>query len=277
MSPRTPRREAHGKRWATGLALLPLLIGAVVMGGWVFTLLVGAAVLVCLWEFFRIVDPGGAHTPLEPWRLSGYLAGGLLVAAAHFGRPEWIALTLAANLVVGAVIAVRRFSRERRSPEQAARQAHGVAYIPLLLSFFIALRGLPDGVVWVFTVCAVIFAGDIAALYAGTLWGRHKLAPAVSPGKSVEGALAGLAANLAVAAAAKALFLPQLGWGACVLLAFALGVAGQVGDLFESVLKRAANVKDSGGLLPGHGGILDRIDALLFAAPVAYGFRLFIA
>jgi phosphatidate cytidylyltransferase len=272
MSPE-PRREAHLKRWVTGLALLPVLIVCVLLGGWVFSLLVGAAVVICLWEFFRIVYPAGTGGRVDPFRLAGYLAGILVVAAAHAGRPELIVGVLAANVLAGGLISIGRFAGERRSPEWAAREVQGVCYIPLLLSFFIMLRALPDGIAWIFVVCAVVFAGDIGALYAGTLWGRHKLSPAISPGKSVEGALAGLAANLLTASAAKALFLPELGWGACWLFALAIGLAGQAGDLFESGLKRVSNVKDSGGLLPGHGGILDRIDALLFAGPVAYFFR----
>jgi phosphatidate cytidylyltransferase len=155
-----------------------------------------------------------------------------------------------------------------------ARQVQGVCYIPLPLALLILLRSAPGGTAWIFLLCAVIFAGDTAALYAGTLWGRHKLCPAISPGKTVEGALAGLAANLAVGMAGKALFLPEVGWAAALAFAAAVGLAGQVGDLFESELKRASSVKDSGGLLPGHGGVLDRIDALLFAAPVAFVFRM---
>jgi phosphatidate cytidylyltransferase len=173
-------------------------------------------------------------------------------------------------------LALRGFASDRTVLERAARQIQGVCYIPLSLSLLVLLRSGADGVTWIFLLCAIIFAGDTAALYAGTLWGRHRISPTISPGKTVEGSVAGLAAGLAVGSAAKALFLPELGWPALILFALAVGVAGQAGDLFESALKRASNVKDSGGLLPGHGGVLDRIDAMLFAAPVAFGLRIYV-
>jgi phosphatidate cytidylyltransferase len=106
--------------------------------------------------------------------------------------------------------------------------------------------------------------------------GRHKLSPAISPGKTVEGAIGGLAANLVVGAIGKTLFLPSLPWSLSILFFLAVGIAGQLGDLFESEMKRSSNIKDSSNILPGHGGILDRIDALLFACPVAYVFIRFI-
>ena len=123
---------------------------------------------------------------------------------------------------------------------------------------------------WIFVLLAVVFAGDTSAYYVGSYLGRHKLAPAISPGKTVEGALGGLGANLLVGAIAKFLFLPPGDW-LLSCIGFALfGAAGQAGDLFESELKRIAKIKDSSAILPGHVGILDRIDALLFSAPVAY-------
>jgi phosphatidate cytidylyltransferase len=106
--------------------------------------------------------------------------------------------------------------------------------------------------------------------------GRHKLSPAISPGKTIEGAIGGLAANLAIGAIGKAFFLPNLPWSLSILFFLAVGIAGQIGDLFESEMKRSSNIKDSSNILPGHGGILDRIDALLFASPVAYVFIRFI-
>jgi phosphatidate cytidylyltransferase len=275
MSPESKTR-AHLKRWVTGLALLPVLIFCVADGGTVFALLVGLAAGICLWEYFRIVCPGGTRTIADPLLLAGYLAGVLLVAAAHADLPELIPVVLAVNVLVCGMISLMRFPRDPGVPDLVAKQIQGVCYIPLFLSFLVMLRSAPDGMTWVFFVCAIIFAGDISALYAGTLWGRHKLSPAVSPGKSVEGALAGLAANLIIGAAAKAFFLPELTLGGCLLFALAVGIAGQAGDLFESALKRVSKVKDSGGLLPGHGGILDRVDALLFAAPVAYILRTYV-
>jgi phosphatidate cytidylyltransferase len=156
------------------------------------------------------------------------------------------------------------------------RQLQGTVYIPVLLSFLILIRAGDVGMTWIFFVLAIVFAGDTSAYYVGSYWGRHKLSPAISPGKTIEGSLGGLAANLAVGAIGKALFFPGLSWATSILFFLAVGAAGQMGDLFESEMKRFSGIKDSSSLLPGHGGILDRIDALLFASPVAYVFVRFI-
>ncbi|MCU0538455.1 MAG: phosphatidate cytidylyltransferase [Desulfobacterales bacterium] len=267
-------RQAHLKRWVTGLAGLAVLIVCVAWGGIVLSGLVALACLVCLWEYFRIVCPPGTRVLTDPLLVAGYGFGVGLIAAAHSGRPELVALAAALNVLCCGLISVFRFSADRAVLELVARQIQGLCYIPLPLALLILLRLSPEGTTWVFLLCAVIFAGDTAALYAGTAWGRRKLSPAISPGKTVEGAAAGLAANLVVALIGKWLFLPALDWGSCLLFALAAGIMGQVGDLFESQMKRVSNVKDSGAILPGHGGVLDRIDALLFAAPVAYLFRM---
>ena len=267
------QNQDHLKRWITGLTALPVLIGCVLAGGGLFALLVALAVLAGLWEYFRIVTPSDTPGFKEPLALLGYAAGLAMVLSAHAGRPEMLAVVPALNGVVCGGLALRRFASDRTVLVRAARQVQGVCYIPLSLSLLVLLRAAADGATWIFLLCAIVFAGDTAALYAGTLWGRHRLSPAISPGKTIEGSLAGLAAGLAVGAVGQAAFLPEWGWPAGLLFAAAVGVAGQAGDLFESALKRASNVKDSGGLLPGHGGVLDRIDALLFAAPVAFGLR----
>jgi phosphatidate cytidylyltransferase len=268
--------QAHLKRWITGLSVLPVLIVCVVIGGTLFSGLVGLAGLVCLWEYFRIACPQGTRLTAEPILLSGYAGAAALITCGHLARPDLMPVVLTLDVLAAGLVSLFCFPSQRGVVELAAKQIQGLCYISLPLSLLILLRMAPGGMTWIFLLCAVIFAGDTAALYAGTLWGRHKLSPSISPGKTVEGALAGLAANLAVAAAAKALFLPEPGWIACLLFAVAAGGAGQIGDLFESELKRVSNVKDSGGILPGHGGILDRIDALLFAAPVAYVFQLIV-
>ncbi len=270
------KSQDHLKRWITGLTALPVLIGCVIAGGMLFTSLVALAAVSCLWEYFRIVAQSGDPVSRHSVTLVGYVAGLGLILCAHAGRPELIGVVLGVNVGVAGFLSLRRFSSDRTVLECVARQIQGVCYIPLSLSLIILLRAETDGVSWIFLLCAVIFAGDTAALYAGTLWGRHRLSPTISPGKTIEGSIAGLAAGLAVGLVVKALLLPDWGWPAGILFSVAVGVAGQVGDLFESALKRASNIKDSGGLLPGHGGVLDRIDALLFAAPVAFGLRMYI-
>lgn len=268
------KNQGHLKRWITGLAALPVLIACVASGGVPFALLVGLAVLASLWEYFRIVTPAGTPVLKQPVILMGFAVGPGLCLCAHIGRPEIMAVVLSFNVVICGFLSLLRFARDRTVLECVARQIQGICYIPLPLSLLIMLRSAPEGATWIFLLCAIIFAGDTVALYAGTLWGRHRLSATISPGKTVEGAVAGLAANLAIGLAAKLLLLPEWGWGFCLLFSAAVGAAGQAGDLFESELKRASNLKDSGSLLPGHGGILDRIDALLFAAPVAFGLRI---
>ena len=148
----------------------------------------------------------------------------------------------------------------------------GVVYIPVLFSYLILIRDgeQMEGAKWIILTLAIVFAGDVGALYTGTFFGKHKLSPAVSPKKTIEGSLGGIAVNLIIGVCFKALLLPELPWGISFLFFISLGIMGQVGDLFESGLKRVAGIKDSGGIFPGHGGILDRADATMFAAPVAY-------
>jgi phosphatidate cytidylyltransferase len=275
MVPKTKSQD-HLKRWITGLTALPVLIGCVIAGGVAFTSLVALAAMASLWEYFRIVAPSDAPVARRSLIGVGYVAGLGLILCAHAGRPEILGVVLWLNVGVAGFMSLIWFPSDRMILGCVARQIQGICYIPLSLSLLILLRTAADGATWIFLLCAVIFAGDTAALYAGTLWGRHRLSPTISPGKTIEGSMAGLVAGVTVGLVVKALFLPDWGWPACLLFSTAVGVAGQVGDLFESAFKRASNVKDSGNLLPGHGGVLDRIDALLFAAPVAFGLRMYV-
>lgn len=261
--------QAHLQRWVTGLTALGALIACVVVGGGLLALVVGAAALAALWEYFRITSPGRSAAA-DPIRLLAFAAAMALILLAHLGRAEWMLSVVAGDLVLCGALALREFARDRSVLERTAVQVQGLVYIGMPLALVVLMRAAPDGTTWVFLTCAVVFAGDTAALYTGTVWGRRKLCPAISPGKTIEGAAGGLAASLLVGLAGGALFLPGIGWGAGLVFALGTGLAGQAGDLFESALKRAAGVKDSGALLPGHGGVLDRIDALLFAIPAGY-------
>jgi phosphatidate cytidylyltransferase len=207
-----------------------------------------------------------------------FLALLMIMWAAHLLDIHLVLHSVLLHFLATACVAIIFFQRDRLIFETAKKQIIGVLYVPLLLSYLILIRGGEDtqGTVWIFFVLCVVFAGDIGALYVGTFFGKHPLHPAVSPKKTIEGSLGGIAANLIFGSTFKLIFLNDLSWPISLLFFITIGITGQVGDLFESGLKRMAKVKDSGGILPGHGGILDRADAIMFAAPVAYLFKMYL-
>lgn len=264
----------HLKRWITGLAALPFLIYFIWAGGWVLGAFVAAAGVVALWEYYRMAYSLTGQPLYGPIPLIGFVASPLIIGAACVGSTAAIAALLAADLLLCAGAGVYGYRNDPAAVDTISRQVLGIVYIPLLLAHLILLRSTPDGAKWIFFFLVLVFANDIGALYCGMTFGRRKLCPAVSPGKTIEGSIGGMASCFACGALYKALFFPALPWGASLGFFLCVGVAGPVGDLFESLLKRSGHIKDSGVLLPGHGGVLDRIDALLFAAPVAYYYRM---
>jgi len=146
----------------------------------------------------------------------------------------------------------------------------GLVYIPLMTGFLILIRGLAGGAYLVFLLLAIIWSGDTMAYYTGRLAGRHPMCPSISPKKTVEGMVGGLAGSTLAALILGPRWFPAAPLPFHPLMGLAVGCFGQLGDLSESILKRWAGVKESGGILPGHGGLLDRIDGLIFSAPVFY-------
>ena len=265
----------HLKRWITGLAALPILIFTIIKGGLFFTSLVAVVVLFGLWEYFRIVSEQENKTfSIIP--VTAMLAGLLVILSSYFGAQPIILVILAFNFVFVGFLSIFQYKNNPMVLESVKKQVQGVMYIPILACFLVLIRNGADGMPWVFFLLCIVFSGDTSALYVGTAMGKHKLCPSVSPGKTVEGAAGGLAANVIVGSLIKYFFLPDLSWIISIPFFIIIGVAGQAGDLFESELKRSSKVKDSGSLLPGHGGFLDRVDALLFAAPIAYFFKEYI-
>ncbi len=265
----------HWKRWITALVAIPPLILLIFKANpVVFMVAIMVISILALREYFCIIYHN-LNVPLiyQGW---AYICGALVVAAVHFELFPALMIILALNLIGTALLSIFRFRSNMDAPVVAIKQVFGVIYIPLFLSFLIMLRAAPDGPLWVFLLLWVVAWGDTGALYVGTYWGRHKLCPAVSPKKTIEGALGGLAANLAFGWLLKLLFFSDLPGLTFTFLLLSVGAVGQVGDLFESEFKRAAGVKDSSNLLPGHGGILDRIDALLFATPLAYLLKVYL-
>jgi phosphatidate cytidylyltransferase len=251
-------------RVAVVAAGLPIVLGSAYLGGWFLLALVSAAALVALHEFYQLAR---AQRPLV---LAGYggTAAGLL--AAQVDGIAWMLGGYLLTFVLAFVFAA--ISETRQSTTVAiASTVLGAGWIGLGLGHLILIRGLQEnGRLAAVTVLLTIFVSDTFAYLAGRLAGRHKMTPVVSPGKTWEGFAVGAAAG--VFTTFLALYKEDLfddTWRALVLGAVIVA-AGTLGDLFESLVKRDLGTKDTGRILLGHGGVLDRIDSLLFAAPAAY-------
>ncbi|HUX68264.1 MAG TPA: phosphatidate cytidylyltransferase [Terriglobales bacterium] len=251
-------------RVLTALVLVPVALGAVVWApSWLFALLLALLAVLGGREFFALAAAAG----LQPYTGLGLAATAALVLCLALPHPA-AALTAVLLAIVLAVLIAALGQPERMAGASgnAGSTLLGVFYPGMLLGVLGAIRELGFGRWWLVFLLLVVWLGDTAALYGGRAFGRHPMAPRVSPHKTWEGAAASLLAALSVGFALAAwLAEPRL-----VPLALALNLAAQAGDLAESLFKRGAGVKDSSQLLPGHGGVLDRVDALLLAAPVLW-------
>jgi phosphatidate cytidylyltransferase len=263
----------HMNRWITGVIAVPILFSVIAYGSeTLFSLLIMAVTLIGIAEYNRMSFGTGCGC-----EKSQTIGGALLVLlAAAAGDVALLAAFL--TFAVLAVLMLNLLRTDEGGPEMTVvgKLILGILYIPLLMSHFILLRQTPDGVRWIFFILVLAFVGDIAAYYVGRGMGKRKLLPRVSPGKTVEGTIGLFAGSVAGVLIFSHFFLPALGIGHAALMGFVGGIAGQLGDLSESALKRSAGVKDSGTILPGHGGILDRLDCLMFIAPFVYFYRVFI-
>ncbi len=257
------------QRVATAVVAVPILLFLVFWShpeGW--QVLVALAAAAGAWEVCGMF--GGD-------RLDRMVGIGLawLVYGSFVRLPAWGLLALTA--AVGAAflyVLFRPKASESGQMEAAAVRLTGlllaVVYVGLLFAYVGAMRGLASGSQWVVLLLSAVWLGDTGAYFAGRAAGRHKLYPIVSPKKTWEGAFGGLVASVVAGLVAAWWYLPGLGLEGVLLGVLPAAILGQLGDLAESVLKRSRGVKDSGSLLPGHGGILDRVDAVMFAAPVLY-------
>lgn len=244
------------------LVLIPVFLALILAGPWYMidavVFLLGAAALI---EFYRMV-----FRPVpRPLAVIGLAGLGLILWGARFPLAGSDALTFALALWPGWLYVLLRYQVLGRTFHYLGLFSLGHAYVSLLVSFFIRLIALGDGRLWIVFAAAVTFGADTAAFYTGRTIGKNRLYPAVSPNKTVEGLAGGLVGGGLTALVFMLLFLPgRLSVFEALALGAAMGLWGAAGDLFESMLKRTAEVKDSGRLLMGHGGVLDRLDALLF-------------
>lgn len=269
------------QRLLTALVVVPILVLLFWLGGLWFLALVLAVIYLGMNEFYRLIQAKG----LLPQQEVGIIAALGLGVVAFFGNPS-----LSALFFTFTILACLAFQLTRRDIASAitgsAATLMGVVYVGWLLSHFILMRNWPEpepgvdlGFFLVILTIATTFLADTGAYFAGRAWGRRKMLPRISPGKTWEGALGGVVVGSAGLLATKLvfdrwIFPTQFPWYHALILGPLLVVVSICGDLAESMLKRDAGVKDSGAIIPGHGGILDRLDSILFTVPTAYYYLL---
>lgn len=268
--------SSHRKRVATALVLLPLLALAIALRGWFEFTLLAIIAAAGLWEFFGMFWSGGRHAALK---VAGIGLSTLILLGGKWDQPWLILAALVAAFWVCNLWFLKRYSLhpedagEEYSYGRASVFLTGLLYVPVLLQFTLGFERME-----IVLVLLAVFASDTGAFYAGSLIGGPKVWPMVSPKKTWAGSFGGMATSMAVCLVAGAVdeyWLAGAGagrpWWMWALLGIGLNVSAQFGDFFESALKRRLSVKDSGTLLPGHGGVLDRIDSLLLAVATYAG------
>jgi phosphatidate cytidylyltransferase len=267
------------KRIITALIALPVLIASILVP-WLWPLFVALALFAMvagLYEFWWLAR----KREMKPDIVVGFATAAALFIAFYFNDLPLIILILILFTMASLAAAMLKGAPFDKMIASVGATVLGVLYVVLLGGHLVALRTIADLDVQPHAsdllsfFFLVIMGSDTGAYYTGRTLGRHKLAPAISPGKTWEGAVGGLLASLLMAALAHFWFFPELSLKAALPLAALMNVLGVIGDLTESALKRGAGAKDAAQILPGHGGLLDRLDSLLFNAPVIYYFGLF--
>ena len=255
------------KRVLTGAIAIPALYLLIGYGpGPTLFIMVLIAVALGLHEFYSLV------LPENKWheKAIGILLAMLLASLIYFGDASLLHASLGFSIIFLSITYMLKSSNFALAISKMALTLFGILYIGLLLSYVTLIDKTAPGKQWVFFLVSTVWAADIGGFFVGSLVGRHKLYPKVSPNKTIEGLGGGVAGAIAAALLYRKLFFSDLDVSDCVFLGSSLTLFGQMGDFTESMIKRSAHVKDSSGLIPGHGGMLDRLDSFLFSAPFLY-------
>ena len=254
-----------------GLAIiLPVILFGGTLG---VELMVPVFGILALDEFANMAFPKRRF-----WALTGLvLGGGALYAALLYAPAEWHGLVFAGTgLLAFLYVLARPGGTTQGAADSVARLLLGMVWVGGFLAFLPLLRRMDQGVAWIFLALAIPWLGDTGAYFAGRAFGKHKLYELISPKKTIEGYVGGIITATLGVLVIRSLALSQLSPLDCVIIGLIIGTAAVLGDLAESLLKRAFGVKDSGRIMPGHGGLLDRIDSLLFVLPLLYGYALWV-
>jgi phosphatidate cytidylyltransferase len=263
----------HIKRWISGVIAVPILFAVIFYGSEVvFSAFIIIVILGAVIEYNRMVFNGGFF----PEKVQALIIAILVPLAAFSGDLRIVLAVIAFSMIAVFSLSLLGMNGQSIDTVSVGKIVFGFIYIPFMLSHFILLRHSEDGIMWIFFILILAFSGDIAAFYVGRSVGKRKLMPLVSPGKTVEGTAGLLIGSIVGCVLFQQFFLPRLPVFHAAALGLSGGVMGQLGDLCESVIKRSSGVKDSGSLVLGHGGLLDRLDCLIFIAPYVYYYRLFL-
>lgn len=260
------------KRVLTTIILLPIFIFIVVSKQiYYFAILTIIGALLAEYEFISIVKILG----IKVWRGFSLLWTISFLFVALFPKSLQLEIVVSAGFLLLVIIAVFSKIPIKELFFSISTTIFGVFYVGFFLAYLIALKsqGAERGKDLLLLLTLTVWAGDTMAYYIGSKFGKHKLSPTISPKKSWEGAFANLFASLTTAYIASLTFIQRIEMKDVIILGVLISIVGQIGDLFESIIKRCAEIKDSSNILPGHGGILDRIDSLILTAPLLYYYQ----
>lgn len=263
----------HFQRWITGIIAAPLLLIFIIYSSEkIFSLLILVVIELAVWEYNRLAFEEGQYA----WEKGEvFVFAAAVVTSAYLGDFILVASALTFCLLVSFFVFLFRIKGPVIDVSRIGKVVLGFMYMPLLMSSFISLRLLSQGVRWVIFPVVLAFCGDVFGFYTGRAIGKRKLQPLISPGKTVEGTLGMIFGSALGSLAFQKLFFTELPVIHALFLGIFGGILGQLGDLFESAVKRSAGVKDAGFIFPGHGGILDRLDSLSFIAPFVFYYQHF--
>jgi phosphatidate cytidylyltransferase len=268
-------RDSVAKRVLASLVFIPCLVIIARRGGYYYLALIDIMILIGLWEFYRMMEAKG----LKPYRMMGILSG-LALSWYVFFQQGVYANVLLSVIFIGIMVLELARKEKGLAVYHISVTLFGVFYVAWLGSHLILIRELPHlkgldyslGFSFVIVTFVLTWCYDTGAYFIGSWLGKHPLLPSVSPGKTLEGAAGGVVASIVGILVARATIAPYLTYPNAIGLALAASVIGQIGDLSESMIKRDVKIKDSSRTIPGHGGVLDRFDSLLFTAPLIYYF-----
>jgi len=266
--PDSLKSSFHIQRWVTGILLgLPVLACIAAGPPWSWWLLVSLVTTIGLWELHGLLF----HVPLSgKWRFFSFAAGLFLPFATYLWGITGLNFALFVSFFAALCLMMISSPLDCNEIGRIALLSFAWLYLPYCISFVLLIGEAPQGRFWILFLLAVIVAGDAGAYYTGRWIGRHKLYRTVSPKKTIEGAVGGLFSSIVAGSIIGLIFLTNVPLARLFFFSLAVAATGQVGDLIESMIKRNSGKKDSSGLLPGHGGMLDRLDSLLFAFPVLW-------